>query len=81
MGREMILLALVISLPLLVVGLAVGLFISILQAATQVQEQTLAFVPKIVATGLALFVLMPWIVTRMTEYTIGLFNRMPGMFR
>ncbi len=81
LGREMILLALVISLPLLVVGLAVGLFVSILQAATQVQEQTLAFVPKIVATALALFVLLPWLITRMTEYTTGLFSRMPGMFR
>ncbi|MCC6741403.1 MAG: flagellar biosynthesis protein FliQ [Planctomycetia bacterium] len=81
LGREMILLALVISLPLLVVGLAVGLIVSILQAATQVQEQTLAFVPKIVATAIALFVLLPWLVTRMSEYTIGLFTRMPGMFR
>ncbi len=81
LGREMILLALVISLPLLVVGLAVGLIVSILQAATQVQEQTLAFVPKIVATALALFVLLPWLITRMTEYTTGLFTRMPGMFR
>lgn len=80
-GREMIVLSLVISLPLLAVGLAVGLIISVLQAATQVQEQTLAFVPKIVATALALFVLLPWLVTRMTEYTVGLFNRMPGMFR
>ena len=80
LGREMILLALVVSLPLLAVGLTVGLVVSVMQAATQVQEQTLAFVPKIVATALALFVLLPWIITRMSEYTIALFTKMPGMF-
>jgi flagellar biosynthetic protein FliQ len=80
MGREMILLALVISLPLLAVGLGVGLVVSVLQAATQVQEQTISFVPKIVATALALFLLLPWMVTRLTEYTVALFRAMPGLF-
>jgi flagellar biosynthetic protein FliQ len=81
LAREMILVALMVSLPLLVIGLAVGLVVSVLQAATQVQEQTLAFIPKIVAVALAMFVLMPWLVTRMTEYTTSLFVRMPGLLR
>ena len=81
LGREMIMVALIVSMPLLVVGLAVGLAVSVLQAATQVQEQTLAFVPKIVAVALAMFFLLPWLMTRMTEYTVSLFTRMPGMFR
>ncbi|MBI2919477.1 MAG: flagellar biosynthesis protein FliQ [Planctomycetes bacterium] len=81
LGREMILLTLVISLPLLVVGLVVGLGISVLQAATQVQEQTLAFIPKIVAVAFAMFLLLPWLMTRMTEYTVRLFTEMPGLFR
>ncbi|NUN48113.1 MAG: flagellar biosynthesis protein FliQ [Candidatus Brocadiae bacterium] len=80
LGRGMIVVALVVSLPLLGVGLAVGLLISVFQAATQVQEQTISFVPKIVATALALFILLPWMISRLTEYTIGLFRAMPGMF-
>ncbi|MFF2908571.1 MULTISPECIES: flagellar biosynthesis protein FliQ [Bacillales] len=57
------------SAPMLILGLAVGLIISIFQATTQIQEQTLAFVPKIVAVMLALLVFGPWIITKLVDFT------------
>ncbi|MFE4709696.1 MULTISPECIES: flagellar biosynthesis protein FliQ [Paenibacillus] len=57
------------SAPMLILGLAVGLIISIFQATTQIQEQTLAFVPKIVAVMLALLLFGPWIITKLVDFT------------
>ncbi|WP_151735117.1 flagellar biosynthesis protein FliQ [Paenibacillus tengchongensis] len=57
------------SAPMLVLGLVVGLIISIFQATTQIQEQTLAFVPKIVAVLLALLLFGPWIITKLVDFT------------
>ena len=59
--RQTLVLALVVSAPMLVIGLVVGIIVSLLQAVTQIQEQTLTFVPKIVAMIAAAIVLMPWI--------------------
>ncbi len=81
LGRQALLVAVKLSLPLLLAGLLVGMFISILQAATQVQEQTLTFVPKMVAMAVALFVLMPWLLTVLVEYTRGLVADMATWFR
>lgn len=75
-GREALLLTLKLSLPLLMIGLIVGVLVSILQAATQVQEQTLSFVPKIVAVVAALFVGLPWFLTQVIEYTERLLTDM-----
>ncbi len=54
---------------MLILGLVVGLIISIFQATTQIQEQTLAFVPKIVAVLLALLLFGPWIITKLVDFT------------
>ncbi len=54
---------------MLVLGLVVGLIISVFQATTQIQEQTLAFVPKIVAVLLALLLFGPWIITKLVDFT------------
>ncbi len=62
-------LVLEISAPMLILGLVVGLIISIFQATTQIQEQTLAFVPKIVAVLLALLLFGPWIITKLVDFT------------
>ena len=67
--RQTLLLALMISAPLLVVGLVVGLVISLLQAVTQIQEQTIVFVPKIIAMVAAAVVVMPWIAARLMAFT------------
>lgn len=70
---------LVVSTPLLLVGMVVGLVISVIQATTSIQEQTLTFVPKIVAILLTLVYFWPWIHTRLSEYTIAIFMRIAGM--
>ena len=78
-AREAIFYVLLLSLPVLGVSLAVGLVISILQATTQVQEQSLTFVPKILAVMLVLFISAPWMVRLMVNYTTRLINRLPGL--
>ncbi|WP_055108450.1 flagellar biosynthesis protein FliQ [Paenibacillus ihumii] len=65
-----------VSAPMLVIGLAVGLIVSIFQATTQIQEQTLAFVPKIIAVLLALLFFGPWILTTMVDFTYGILNNL-----
>ncbi len=67
--RNALLLVLLISAPMLLIGLAVGIIVSLLQAVTQIQEQTLTFIPKIAAMVGAAIILMPWIGQRLTEYT------------
>ncbi|MEK3684518.1 flagellar biosynthesis protein FliQ [Paenibacillus sp. LMG 31459] len=57
------------SAPMLILGLVVGLIVSIFQATTQIQEQTLAFIPKIVAVMLALLIFGPWIITKLVDFT------------
>jgi flagellar biosynthesis protein FliQ len=66
--RQTLVMALLVSAPLLVVGLIVGLVISLLQAVTQIQEQTIVFVPKILAMVGAAVVVMPWIATRLVSF-------------
>lgn len=72
--RQTLLLALIISLPMLGIGLVVGIVVSLLQAVTQIQEQTLTFVPKIVAMVGAAILLMPWIGHRVIEYAASMFT-------
>jgi flagellar biosynthesis protein FliQ len=72
-------LALLISAPMLVIGMVVGVIVSLFQAVTQIQEQTLTFVPKIAAMVAAAVVLMPWIVQKLLDYSAMLFaeGRLP----
>jgi flagellar biosynthetic protein FliQ len=72
--RHTLVLALVISAPMLLIGLAVGVIISLVQAVTQIQEQTLTFVPKITAMIVAAAVLMPWIGQRLLDYAQNIFT-------
>jgi len=60
--------------PLLILALAVGLFVSIFQATTQIQEQTLAFIPKIVAVLIGVVFFGPWMLTKMIEFTVDLYQ-------
>ena len=74
MIRQTLILALLVSAPMLLIGLIVGVIVSLLQAVTQIQEQTLTFVPKIAAmVGAAIF-LMPWIGNRLMEYSRAMFE-------
>lgn len=72
-GREALTIMLIISAPLLAIALIVGLLISIFQATTQIQEQTLSFVPKIVAVLGAIILFGPWMLTMLLNYTQKLF--------
>jgi flagellar biosynthesis protein FliQ len=71
--RDAMLITLLIIGPILAIGMVVGLVISLVQAVTQIQEATLAFVPKIAAMGVAVVVVMPWMIERLLEYTRHLF--------
>ncbi|CAG7602915.1 Flagellar biosynthetic protein FliQ [Paenibacillus solanacearum] len=64
------------SAPMMVLALVVGLIISVFQATTQIQEQTLAFVPKIVVVLLALLIFGPWILTTLADFTYNLLNNL-----
>lgn len=77
-ARQAIELTLMISLPLLGIGMFVGVLISVLQAATQIQEMTLTFVPKIVAIFLALLIFFPWIMNKLITYTRDLLINFPS---
>ena len=72
-------LAFKVAMPLLLVGLVVGLVISVFQAVTQIQEQTLTFIPKIVAMGLVLLVAGPWMLSEVITYTQQLYTSIPTM--
>ena len=72
-------LALKVGLPLLLVGLAVGLIISVFQAITQIQEQTLTFIPKILATVAVLVVGGPWMLDQLLGYTTDLWTAIPDL--
>ena len=68
-----------IALPLLLTGMAVGLLVSLFQAVTSLQEQTLTFVPEALAVAFLLFLIMPWMVRTLMDYTISIFDKMPSM--
>ncbi len=74
LGQNAVRTVLLISAPMLVSGLIIGLMVSIFQAATQINEQTMTFVPKIVAVLLALIIAAPWIIQVMISFTQNVFQ-------
>jgi flagellar biosynthesis protein FliQ len=80
-ARQSIELTLMIALPMLGVGMIVGVVISIFQAATQIQEMTLTFVPKIIAVFLTLLVAFPWIMDKLVTFTREIFLNFPTYIR
>jgi flagellar biosynthetic protein FliQ len=77
LGRQAVGLVLVIGAPVLLTGLAVGLVVSILQALTQVQEQALSFVPRIIAMLIAAVIVAPWAVAKLVEFGREMFSAWP----
>ena len=75
-GREMLIITMLLSAPMLLVGLVIGLLISIFQAVTQINEMTLTFVPKIIAVAISIIIFLPWMLRLIVEYTIRLFDSM-----
>jgi flagellar biosynthesis protein FliQ len=80
-ARNAFIVALQIGGPLLASSLIVGMLVSVFQAVTQINEQTLAFVPKILVVAGALAVLGPWMATTLVSYMVGLFNSLPQLAR
>jgi len=79
LGREAIMLTLMISGPMLGFGLVVGLAIAVLQAVTQIHEMTLTFIPKILAVAFALMIFLPWIINLVVEFTTRLIVSIPTL--
>jgi flagellar biosynthetic protein FliQ len=80
-AKDAIEITLYLSLPILGIGLIVGLLVSLFQAVTQIQEATLTFVPKIVATFLSLLFLLPWMLNKMMSYTEQFIINIPRYIR
>ncbi|QDT02554.1 Flagellar biosynthetic protein FliQ [Rubripirellula lacrimiformis] len=72
--RATLIAAVVIAAPMLLVGMAAGLAVGLMQALTQVQDQTVAFVPKVLAMAAALVACLPWLLTRLVEFTRHVFE-------
>ena len=77
LGREAVLLTLILASPVLAAGLVTALIVGILQAATQVQDATLSFIPKIAAMLVAAVVCGPWILSRLVEFARMMFGSSP----
>ena len=68
-----------VAMPLLLAGLVVGLIVSVFQAVTQIQEQTLAFIPKIIAIAAVLVIAGPWMLGQVLSYTTDLYSGIPAL--
>jgi len=80
-GRDAMYTAFLLAAPPLVAALAIGLLVSIFQAVTQIQEMTLAIIPKMVAVLVALIVAYPWLLEKLTSYTARVFQLIPTVVR
>ena len=76
--QQALMLALMLAAPMLLFGLVAGLIVSIFQAVTQVHEMTLTFIPKILAVVLSLFLFLPWMTSKIVDYTTALLGGLAG---
>jgi flagellar biosynthetic protein FliQ len=76
-GRGALITVMTVAGPMLLAGLVVGLAVGIFQAVTQIHEMTLTFIPKILAIVGTLLVLLPWMIVKVLDFTVGLYNRIP----
>jgi flagellar biosynthetic protein FliQ len=77
-GQQALIVMLLLAAPMLVTSLVIGLVVSVLQAATQINEMTLSFIPKLIGTMVALVVAGPWMMTYFVDYVRRLFESIPG---
>ncbi|BAL82262.1 putative flagellar biosynthetic protein FliQ [Selenomonas ruminantium subsp. lactilytica TAM6421] len=78
LGQEALFIVMIVAAPMLGLGLIVGLMVSVFQATTSIQEQTLAFIPKIIAVFVAILIFGPWMLRIMTEYLTNILVNLPG---
>lgn len=77
--RQALTVALLVAGPLLITALAVGILVSLIQAVTQIQEQTLTFIPKLVAMAAIFIILLPWSLAQLVQYLIGVLQSFPTL--
>ncbi len=77
--QNSVMISLIVSAPVMLVAIVLGFVISLMQAVTQLQDQTISFVPKIVAMVLTGLYLFPWILSQVMDYTIELFEQIPNI--
>lgn len=80
-SRQAVETTLMLALPMLGLGMVVGLIVAVFQSVTQIQEMTLTFVPKIVAVMLGLLLFGPWMLTKLLNFTEGIFRDFPNYIR
>jgi flagellar biosynthetic protein FliQ len=80
LARQALWMTMLVSAPMLLVGLLVGLVVGIFQAATSINEQTLSFIPKLLALGLTAAIFGGWMINTLVDYTKVLYGRIPGLF-
>jgi flagellar biosynthetic protein FliQ len=73
-GRNALIMTLLVSGPMLIAGLLIGLFVGVFQAVTQIHEMTLTFIPKILVMVLVFLALLPWMLLKLVEYASSIFN-------
>jgi flagellar biosynthetic protein FliQ len=78
LGQEALFIVMLVSAPMLGLGLIVGLLVSVFQATTSIQEQTLAFIPKIIAVFVAILIFGPWMLRMMVEYVSNMLMNLPS---
>jgi flagellar biosynthesis protein FliQ len=79
LGQDALMTMLLVAAPMLLIALAVGLLVSIFQAATQINEMTLSFIPKVLGVFLTLLVLGPWMLSTLVDYSRRLVMAIPGL--
>lgn len=78
-GRQALELTLLVSAPMLLAAMGIGLIVSIFQAATQINEQTMTFIPKIAGVMVALIIFAPWMIQKLLAFTRSIFEAMAGL--
>ena len=78
LAQEALMVVLIVSAPMLGLGLTVGLMVSVFQATTSIQEQTLAFIPKIIAVFVAILIFGPWMLSVMIQFFVDIFTNLPA---
>jgi flagellar biosynthetic protein FliQ len=81
LGQQAIFVSMIVAGPVLLLSMVVGLTISIFQAVTQIQEQTLAFIPKIAVSALAILFFAPFMLAMLTDFTARIFSTIPTLVR
>ncbi|WP_426700474.1 flagellar biosynthesis protein FliQ [Rhodanobacter sp. Col0626] len=80
-GQHALYVAMLVAAPLLLTALAVGLLVGVIQAATQINEMTLSFIPKLIAMALVALIAGPWMLRLLVQYTTHLIESLPGAIR